>query len=73
MATRSPEEIRASIEKNRSELAVSIGQLKGEVAELTSWRRQLARHRAPVVVGAAVAGFLVGGGIAAVSGLFGRR
>jgi hypothetical protein len=37
MAQRTPAEIRNSIEANRTELAVSIGQLRGEVARLTDW------------------------------------
>ena len=73
MATRSPQEIRASIEQNRKELAVSIGTLKTEVAEATDWRRQLAANRQNVMIGAAVAGFVLTGGIAAVGGLFRRR
>jgi hypothetical protein len=71
--TRSPEEIRASIEANRQELAVSLEKLRGEVAEITDWRKQLERNRQQVLVGAAVAGFVVGGGIAAFGGLFRRR
>lgn len=73
MATRSPQEIRASIEQNRKELAVSIGTLKTEVAEATDWRRQLAANRQNVMIGAAVAGFVLTGGIAAIGGLFRRR
>ena len=56
MATRTPEEIRRSIESNRAELALSLGRLRGEVAEVTDWRKQIARHRKQVVIGAAVAG-----------------
>jgi hypothetical protein len=73
MATRSPEEIRASIEANRMELAHSLTRLRGEVAEITDWRKQIAEHRREVLIGAAVAGFVIGGGIAAVGGLFRRR
>ncbi|HVS28017.1 MAG TPA: DUF3618 domain-containing protein [Solirubrobacteraceae bacterium] len=73
MSSRSPEQIRASIEANRLELGVAVQRLRGEVATLTDWRRQLERHRAPALVGAAVAGFVVGGGIAALGGLFRRR
>jgi hypothetical protein len=72
-ATRTPEEIRASIQANRGELAVSLGTLRAEVAELTDWRKQLAVHQREVMIGAAVAGFVLGGGIAAVGGLFSRR
>ena len=73
MPTRTPEEIRRSIESNRAELALSLGRLRGEVAEVTDWRKQITRHRKQVIVGAAVAGFVIGGGIAAVGGLFRRR
>jgi hypothetical protein len=73
MATRSPEEIRRSIETNRAELALSLSRLRGEVAEVADWRKQIARHRKQVVIGAAVAGFVIGGGIAAVGGLLRRR
>ena len=72
-ATRTPEEIRASIESNRMELAHSLVRLRGEVAELTDWRRHIAEHRKQVLIGAAVAGFVLGGGIAAVGGLFRRK
>lgn len=73
MPTRSPEEIRRSIESNRAELALSLGRLRGEVAEATDWRKQIARHRKQVVIGAAVAGFVIGGGIAALGGIMRRR
>jgi hypothetical protein len=72
MATRSPEEIRASIERNRAQLAVSVGRLRGELAEVTNWRKQLRTHRPQALAGAAVAGFVIGGGIAAFGGLFRR-
>ena len=70
---RTPEEIRASIEANRRELGQSIERLRGGVAELTDWRRQLRAHQKQVLVGAAVAGFVLGGGIAALGGLRRRR
>jgi hypothetical protein len=73
-APRSPEEIRRSIEANRAELGLAVERLRGEVTKATDWRAQLNRHRREVVIGAAVAGFVVGGGIAAVTGLLtGRR
>jgi hypothetical protein len=73
MPARSPEEIRASIEANRKELGTSVERLRGEVAVLTDWRGQLVKHQKQVVIGAAVAGFVIGGGIAAFGGLFRRR
>ncbi len=83
MAARTPEEIRASIETNRAELGHSVGRLRGEVERLkddveakveryTDWRGQLARHRKEVLIGAAVTGFVLGGGLAAI-GLLRRR
>ena len=73
MATRTPEQIRASIEQNRQELAVSIGTLKTEVAEVTDWRKHLAANQQNVMIGAGVAGFVLTGGIAAIGGLFRRK
>ena len=72
-ASRSPEEIRQSIEANRHELVRSVDKLRAEVAVVTDWRRHLRRHKREVVIGAAVAGFVIGGGIAAMGGMFGRR
>jgi hypothetical protein len=69
MAGRSPEEIRASIEANRTALAVSVAKLRGEVAEITDWRKQLDEHRRPALLSAAVAGFVLAGGLA----IFRRR
>jgi hypothetical protein len=73
-ATRTPEEIRASIEQNRLELATSLGKLRGEVVQLTDWRSQLVAHQQQLMIGAGVAGFVLGGGVAALGSLvFGRR
>jgi hypothetical protein len=72
-ATRSPEEIRRSIEANRVELGVAVERLRTEVAVISDWRGQLSAHRKQVLVGAAVAGFVLGGGLAAVGGLLRRR
>jgi hypothetical protein len=74
MATRTPEEIRDSIERNRQELGTAVEQLRVEVVKLTDWRGQLRRHEPQVLIGAGVAGFVLGGGIAALGALtFGRR
>jgi hypothetical protein len=74
MAARSPEEIRASIEQNRHELGTAVEKLRVEVVRLTDWRAQLRRYEPQVLVGAGVAGFVLGGGIAAIGALtFGRR
>lgn len=73
MATRSPEEIRRSIEANRAELGLAVERARTEFALATDWRRQIAAHRKQVLIGAAVAGFVLGGGIAAMTGLLGGR
>jgi adenine/guanine phosphoribosyltransferase-like PRPP-binding protein len=73
-ATRSPQEIRASIEANRAQLGTAVERLRTEVAVVTDWRRQLETHKKQVIIGAAVAGFVLGGGVAAMTGLLtGRR
>ena len=72
-ATRTPEEIRRSIEANRAELGVAVERLRNEVAVVADWRGQLNAHRKQVLIGASVAGFVLGGGIAAVGGLLRRR
>ena len=74
MAERSPELIRQSIEDTRNELLFSVNDLRSKVGELTNWRRQLAENRKAALFGAAVAGFVIGGGVAAtVSIIAGRR
>jgi hypothetical protein len=74
MATRSPEEIRASIQLNRQELGHSLEKLRQEVGELTDWRGQIRQHQREVLIGAGIAGFVLGGGIAALGALaFGGR
>jgi hypothetical protein len=73
MPTRTPEEIRASIEDNRAQLALSVDRLRGEVERVTDWRGFVSRHRTQVLAGAAVAGFVLGGGLAAFGTLRRRR
>jgi dienelactone hydrolase len=72
-ANRSPEQIRASIEETRKELAFSVNDLRSKVTEIADWRRQLADNRQTALTAAAVTGFVVGGGIAATISLFRRR
>jgi hypothetical protein len=74
MATRSPEEIRDSIDRNRRELGTAVEHLRVEVVKLTDWRAQLRKAEPQVLIGAGVAGFVIGGGIAALGALtFGRK
>ena len=72
--TRTPEEIRRSIEANRAELGLAVERLRGEVAEVADWRKHLRNNQKQVIIAAAVTGFVLGGGIAAMTGvLTGRR
>ena len=73
MAARSPEEIRRSIEANRAELGMAVEKLRQEVAVVTDWRSQLRANQKNIIIGAAVAGFVIGGGIAGVGRLLRRR
>ena len=73
MPQRTPEEIRLSVQETRRELEFSLNDLQSKVTELTDWRSQIAQHRKEIMIGAAVAGFVVGGGIAAALGVFRRR
>jgi hypothetical protein len=70
----STEMIRDSIAETRRELTFSVNDLRAKVNELTDWRKQLSENRKAALIGAAVAGFVIGGGVAAtVSILTGRR
>ena len=66
---RTPEEIRRSIEANRAELGMAVDRLRAEVAEIADWRKQINKRRTQFLIGAAVAGFVIGGGIAAIGAL----
>lgn len=58
---RSPAEIRRDIDMQRQDLGRSVEALRNRVAELTDWRRQVREHKQQLIVGAAVAGFALGG------------
>jgi hypothetical protein len=58
---RTAAEIRRDIDLQRRDLGSSVELLRGRVAELTDWRRQVSEHRSQLIVGAAVAGFALGG------------
>jgi O-acetyl-ADP-ribose deacetylase (regulator of RNase III) len=51
-----------------------VNDLRSKVAEITNWRGQLIKNRKQALIGAAVAGFVIGGGVAAeISLITGRR
>jgi hypothetical protein len=58
---RTSAQIRHDIDRQRHDLGYSVELLRGRVAELTDWRRQVSEHRSQLIVGAAVAGFALGG------------
>lgn len=61
---RSSGQIRADIERQRNELSHSVEALRGRVAELTDWRRQVREHKRELAIGAAIVGFAIGARIA---------
>ena len=67
---RTPQEIRLSVQETRRDLEFSLGDLKSKVREITDWKKQLSENREAALIGAAAAGFIVGGGIAGIVGLF---
>ncbi len=72
-ANRSPEQIRSSIEATRQDLAFSVNDLRSKVNQLADWRRQLVENRQTALIGAAAAGFVIGGGVAATFSLLRGR
>jgi len=70
--SRTPEEIRRDIEEHRKELGESVDRLRGDIKRATDWRTQLVNNQQKVLIGAAVAGFVIGGGIAGVTGILRR-
>ena len=68
---RTPEEIRASIEAQRNELTKAVGDLTVATQQATDWRRQVSRKPVPFAGAAVAAGFLLGGGLAALGDLLG--
>jgi hypothetical protein len=61
---RTPAQIRRDIDVQRQDLGRSVEALRHRVTELTDWRRQISEHRRELAIGAAAAGFLIGGMIA---------
>ncbi len=57
---RSAAEIRRDIDVKRQQLGSSVEALRGRVAELTDWRRQVDEHKQVLIVGAAAIGFAIG-------------
>lgn len=62
--SRSAAEIRTDIVAQREQLSSSVDALRNRWGEVTNVRRQLAKHKTELLIGAAAVGFLVGGAIA---------
>lgn len=71
--SRTPEEIRASLEARRNDLSSSIELLRDDVTELADWREQIRRNQRAVAIAVGVTGFVLAGGIGALTGVFRRR
>ena len=69
---RSTDEIRRDIEQHRRELGEAVDRLRGDVKRATDWRAQIVKNQQKVLIGAAVAGFVIGGGIAVIPRIFRR-
>lgn len=61
LPARTAAQIRRDIDVQRRDLGTSVELLRGRVAELTDWRRQVQAHRSQLIGAAAVAGFALGG------------
>jgi hypothetical protein len=62
--TRSADQIRQDIVRQRHELSRSVDALRNRWGQLTDIKSQLREHRTELLVGAAAVGFLVGGVLA---------
>ena len=71
--SRSPETIRQTIEETSRELTFSVNDLRSQINEITEWRAHPRRNRKAALIGAAVAGFVIGGGVAATFSLISGR
>jgi hypothetical protein len=71
--TRTPEEVRADIERERERLAVAVESLREGIGEVTDVAGKL-RAKLPIVAaGALGTGFVLAGGIGATLRLLARR
>jgi hypothetical protein len=57
---RTPEEVRASIERTRAELAASVLELRREVEVTIDWRNWVRKNPGPFLMGAFLFGLMLG-------------
>jgi hypothetical protein len=62
------ERLRRDIEATRASITGTMGELRRKVGESMQWQTYVERHPAPVLVGAAVAGLVVGRRLARMRG-----
>jgi hypothetical protein len=71
--TRTPEQIRADLEAEREQLAGAVEHLRAAIGEATNLTAKLKAKLPAVAGGAALAGFVLAGGIGATMRYFARR
>jgi hypothetical protein len=71
--TRTEAQVRSDIEREREELAGAVEHLRGSLGEATDIAGKLQSKLPVVAAGAASAGFVLAGGIAATMRYFARR
>jgi hypothetical protein len=71
--TRTPEQIRAEIEAERTQLAEAVEHLRSELGEATHLGAKVKAKLPAVAAGAASTGFVIAGGVGATARYFARR
>jgi uncharacterized protein involved in propanediol utilization len=71
--TRTPEQIRAEIEAERTQLAEAVEHLRSELGEATNIGAKVKAKLPAVAAGAASTGFVIAGGVGATARYFARR
>ena len=71
--TRTPEQIRAEIEAERTQLTEAVEHLRSELGEATNIGAKVKAKLPAVAAGAASTGFVIAGGVGATARYFARR
>lgn len=71
--TRTPEQIRADIEVQRTQLAASVEHLRDEISDATNIGAKVKAKLPAATAGAASVGFVLAGGVGATARYFARR
>ncbi len=70
--TASVNALEAKVDETRNQVTRYVNGLKATVREITDWRGHLRRNSTVALAGAAGAGFVLGGGLTGLFGLFSR-